>query len=248
MKIVQKTMVENLLHSRKKFTWIGKHGATIDGDTAEIFDGAYPSACIRKGQQAQMESDIAHGFCKVTIVTNLETMKPLGGHKTRQIPAAVKKANKVEETIKPQDIKYEEAERFSKGGIEEIQNALTEQVGLPGADALPSKPPVVEIFKDGGQAIGAEMVEKPEHIEQPKTPAGTVKPEGSEDHLIAAAEAAAEKAEEKVEAPAEEKKAPAKKTTTRKTTTRKTAAKKPAAKKTTTRRSSSRSKKAEADK
>jgi hypothetical protein len=223
MKIIQKTMIENLLHSRRKFAWAGQHGKVIDADSSVIIDGAFPSACTRKGQAQQMQSDIDNGFCKVTMVTNLPTMKPLETE-GRQVPEAVKKANKVEKTTAPQKVKVEKNDRFAKGGIDEIHKNLTEQATLPGADALPEMPETVEIFKDGGQPIGEEMVKKPDHIKQVKAPEGTTQPEGGDEHLLIKHEV--------------EEKAPAKKP----------AANKPAAKKTTTRRKSTAKKDSSTDK
>jgi len=148
-------------------------------------------------------------------------MKPLAD-RAKTPPPARKAAKKAEtaEPILPKDIKINKADRFQKGSIEEIGKPPIAK--LPGADDLPKLPEKVEIFSDGGQEIGAEMIEKPEYIKQPAPVAsGLVIPEGGEDHLLTK-EALAEKK-------ASTQKAPAKKRTTRK---RKASAKKVPAKKT----------------
>jgi hypothetical protein len=169
MKIIQQTMIENLLDQDRKFRWAGKMGQSIKAGEAVIVEGAYPTACRNRQSRNQMEAALRQGLVRVTIISNLPTAKPVGKAGSVPIPEAVKAANK--ETIAPAEVPVE-----VKGGItqtpakdkDEKKEAVGEQrwtkvpadapadiakpeaVTLKGHEdtAIP-KPETIEIFKDG---------------------------------------------------------------------------------------------------
>ena len=66
-----KTKITNLQGTGRTLAWVGRRSTWIDGFETIIVEGAYPTACTKKGMAELMQAEVQAGKIKVALVTNM---------------------------------------------------------------------------------------------------------------------------------------------------------------------------------
>jgi hypothetical protein len=179
MSIILQTMITNKLKQARTLRWAGKRGVHVNGESSVIVDGAYPTACRNPTSVKDLEAEVDAGWVDITLITNLNTAKPVGKKGAVKNPAAVKKAaeDKAQAEIEAtplNEFKADPQERFVKK--EEVTEQLEPKAQkLPGTEKLEIPEPVTKnMLPEDGKLIpqeGAKVVEvKPEEAAPEVTP------------------------------------------------------------------------------
>ena len=185
MSIILQTMITNKLKQDRTLRWAGKRGVHVKGESSVIVDGAYPTACRNPSSVKDLEAELTEGWTDITLITNLNTAKPVGKKGAVSNPAAVRAQSKAKEEIEAtplQEFKADPQERFVKK--EDTNNPLEpEAKKLPGTEDLAIPEPVTKsMLPEDGKLIpqeGTKVVEVKE--ETPVEEVSETAPESSEE-------------------------------------------------------------------
>jgi hypothetical protein len=157
MKIIMKTQIENLLQQSRRLNWAGNKSVYLPGKGTVVVDGAYPTACKNPRFAKQLESEIAQGWIKLTIITNLET-KAAGAEKASKPP--------VQKTPKSPAKKPAEAGKVDQdtvgGTAKQVTDAPTGIVKLDADDPMPSPDTIVMAGVDVKEPPGTKSMFAPD--------------------------------------------------------------------------------------
>lgn len=179
MDIILQTMITNKLEQGRTVRWAGKRGLFLPGNESVIVDEAYPTACRNPSSVKQLENEIEQGLVELTIITNLNTAKPVAKKGGVKNPAAVKAAAKAEEDAQKAEplteFKNTKEERFvQKDSPDNTLEPEAKPLPVPGREELAIPEPVTkEMFPDGNTLSQEGM----KTVEQSKEEAAEVKVE-----------------------------------------------------------------------